>query len=586
MGLPIFIDSAPVSIKTAQLPVVSPPTAPLQPPELHSIAKSWLLSLSQFLSSREETSLRQSFLQNSYWRDHPCLSWYFHTFHGPAEITSFVAKHPKGIRIKAIDLDAKNSSAVSLISIDRRGNLKGIRLMLTVSTDVGSGRCLAKLVRDESDGKWKTYTLYTALHSLEGHEEILGSRRPNGVTHGVSEERQSWKDRRTIEQEFIEEEPAVLIIGAGQGGLTAAARLKMLGVRCLIIEKNENIGGNWRKRYHQLVLHDPVYCDHLPYFPCPPIWPAPTPKDKSADWSEAYAKAMELNIWMSSTLTGTPTYSSPDREWRVTISRNGALRTLHSRHIIMATGLAGEPNIPVFPGAADLKGDRLCHSSQFSGARANSKGLKAVIVGCCNSAHGIAQDYYEQGAEVTMVQRSSTYVMTSESGVGVLLKGFYDEGGPPLEDADLMFQAATFPVLKRRRLDKATLDGLAAAGFKLDEGPDRAGFYIKYLERGGGYYLDVGASSLVASGKLKVKQVQEIKRILPNGIEFADGHVNMHSTARKIFGDEMARSLKPVRGMWRRCGRDGFWFMGGKPFIHEVLQIKALEEGLMCYDDF
>jgi len=138
---------------------------------------------------------------------------------------------------------------------------------------------------------------------------------------------------------------------------------------------------------------------------------------------------MELNIWMSSTLTDTPTYSSSDRKWSVTISRNGAFRTLHPKHVIMATGHSGEPNVPVFPGAADFKGDRLCHSSQFSGAKADSQGLKIVVVGCCNSAHDIAQDYYERGAAVTMVQRSSTYVMTSENGLGVLLRGFYEEDG-------------------------------------------------------------------------------------------------------------------------------------------------------------
>ena len=64
--------------------------------------------------------------------------------------------------------------------------------------------------------------------------------------------------------------------GAGQGGLTAAARLKMLGVKCLIIDKNESVGDNWRDRYHQLVLHDPVYYDHLPYLPFPSTWPVIT----------------------------------------------------------------------------------------------------------------------------------------------------------------------------------------------------------------------------------------------------------------------------------------------------------------------
>lgn len=153
------------------------------------------------------------------------------------------------------------------------------------------------------------------------------------------------------------------------------------------------------------------------------------------------------------------------------------------------------------------------------------------------------------------------------------------------------------------RRDAKTLDGLAKAGFKLDEGPHSAGFFIKYLERGGGmdhlspgprainsdvflgYYLDVGASELIASGKIKIKQGQEIKRILPHGIEFADGQVleadeivlatgygDMRTVARKILGDELAQGLKPVwgfdeegeiRSMWRRSGRDGVWFMGG-----------------------
>ena len=49
------------------------------------------------------------------------------------------------------------------------------------------------------------------------------------------------------------------IAGAGQGGLSIAARLKQLGVEALIIDRNPRIGDNWRNRYHQLVLHDSVW---------------------------------------------------------------------------------------------------------------------------------------------------------------------------------------------------------------------------------------------------------------------------------------------------------------------------------------
>ena len=87
-----------------------------------------------------------------------------------------------------------------------------------------------------------------------------------------------------------------LSLGAGQGGLTSAARLKMLGVNALIIDKNERVGDNWRQRYHQLVLHDPVWYDHLPYINFPPHWPIFTPKDKLAEFFECYAKLLELNV--------------------------------------------------------------------------------------------------------------------------------------------------------------------------------------------------------------------------------------------------------------------------------------------------
>lgn len=104
--------------------------------------------------------------------------------------------------------------------------------------------------------------------------------------------------------------------------------------------------------------------------------------------------------------------------------------TLHPRHVIQATGHSGEPYFPSYiKGLDDFKGDRLVHSSQFTGPEANAKGKKAVIVGCCNSAHDIAQDYYEHGYDVTMVQRSSTLVVTCDSLIDVDMKGVYSEDG-------------------------------------------------------------------------------------------------------------------------------------------------------------
>lgn len=387
-----------------------------------------------------------------------------------------------------------------------------------------------------------------------------------------------------------------------------------------------NVFSNVTNRYHQLVLHDPVWYDHLPYVPFPSHWPIFTPKDKLAEWFEAYAKLLELNVWTQTNLESA-SWDGSKRQWTVNLERKKAdgtteKRTLHPRHVIQATGHSGEMSFPQIKGIEDFKGDRLCHSSQFKGANSDSKGKKAIVVGCCNSGHDIAQDFYEHGYDVTIVQRSSTYIMSSKAGIDVLLGGLYEEGGPDTEDADLIFMSIPNAMLKRMHMDATKeiarrdadlLAGLEKAGFKVDNGPDDAGFFMKYFQRGGGYYIDVGASQLIIDGKIKVKQGQEIAEVKPHGLLFADGseleadeivfatgYENMRGTARKIFGDKVADRIKDVWGfdeegelrtMWRRSGHENFWLFGGNLALCRyfsrmlALQIKAIEEGIMKYED-
>lgn len=292
--------------------------------------------------------------------------------------------------------------------------------------------------------------------------------------------------------------------GAGQAGLTAHARLKMLNVPTLIVDPNDNVGDNWRNRYHQLVLHDPVWYDHLPYLPFPDWWPVFTPKDKLADFFQSYATLLELNVWIR-TKVEAAAWDENRRRWTVTVKRTLAdgrtteTRTLHPRHIVQATGHSGKANLPDIQGTEGFQGDLLCHSSAFPGARpGGGQGRKAVVVGACNSAHDICQDYYENGYEVVMVQRSSTCVISSDSVCTINLAGAYEEGAPATEDSDLLawgtpaevLKATHFELTKRQQAnDKETLQGLEKAGFKVDKGPDDCGLYIKYFQRGGGKLL-------------------------------------------------------------------------------------------------
>lgn len=186
----------------------------------------------------------------------------------------------------------------------------------------------------------------------------------------------------------------------------------------------------------------------------------------------------------------------------------------------------------------------------------------------------------------------------------------------------MIFHSVPHPVLKKlnvegtkavNKIDEKLLSGLEKAGFKLDKGPDDSGLWIKYLQRGGGYYLDVGCSQLIIDGKITVKQGQEITRIHENAMEFADGtliqadeivfatgYLNMRTQCRKIFGDEVADKVKDVWGfdeegevrtIWRKSGHRGFWFMGGNLALCRwwskrlALLIKGLVEGVTVYED-
>ncbi|KAK3937797.1 hypothetical protein QBC46DRAFT_177280 [Diplogelasinospora grovesii] len=591
------------------------------------IATSIISSFNSFLASKDYGALSELFVEDGFWRDHVALSWDLHTLKGRSKIQTFLREN--GCNVTQVDIDRSSEFRKPQVVgfAPAQEEPKGIQLYTKITTKYGSGRGIVRLAEKEEEG-WKIWTFFTTLEQMNGHEEPLGVKRERGVKHGANPGRKNWMDRRREEVEFRGQEPEVLIIGAGQGGLTAHARLKMLGVPTLIIDRNDAIGDNWRKRYHQLVLHDPVWYDHMPYIKFPEFWPVFTPKDKLAEWFDCYAKLLELNVWMKSELQDAR-WDERKKEWTVAIKRTRPdgqteTRTLHPKHIVQATGASGGKNLPKIKGIdGAFKGDLLCHSSEFPGAKeqaqkeGGSKKKRAIVVGACNSSHDICQDYYEKGYDVTMVQRSSTCVVSSEAAQKILLGMLYEEGSPPMEDGDIwawgwpseVFKAVHIDLCKLQvQMDKKTLDGLEKAGFKLDRGVDNSGLFMKYLQRGGGYYIDVGTSQLIIDGKVRIKQGQEVTEVTERGLRFADGEEleadeivfatgfeNMRTHARKMFGDEVADRVGDVWGwneegemrtIWKSSGHPGLWFMGGNMAMCRyysrvlALQVKARLEGL------
>ncbi|KAH7324471.1 hypothetical protein B0I35DRAFT_475715 [Stachybotrys elegans] len=602
------------------------PNSPdVNPDERNEVVQNFVNAFNAALESSDVSAISQLFADIGYLRDHLALSWSFRTLLGPQKVKTFLedCKKPTGsLPLRKIQIDDGSPfRAPNVIPLDVEGTAKCVLAFFTFESTLGTGRGAVRLIPE--NGNWKIYTFYTLLESLKDYPESIGGRRPLGAEHGINKDRKNWAARRKDEVECRGDyEPKVIVLGAGQAGLTIAVRLKALGVQSLVIDQNERIGDNWRKRYAQLVLHDPVWYDHFPYIQFPASWPVFTPKDKLADFFESYAKLMELNVWMSSTLKDAQ-YDDDKKIWTVTVERkleDGSMdkRVFHPTHVIQATGHSGKKNMPSIPGIQSFQGDTLCHSSEFKGAKEGASGKKAVVVGSCNSAHDIAQDYFEKGYDVTMVQRSSTCVVTSDSILNIYLKNVYEEGGPPVEDADLFGESVPTPLLKaihtsvvpvQNLLEAEMRAGLEKAGFKLDSGADDSGHHIKYYQRGGGYYIDVGASKLIANGDIKIKQGQEVTGLLPRGVKFADGseleadevvfatgYQSMKTMTRSIFGDKVADRIGEVWGLneegefntiWQKSGHPGFWFHGGNLALCRhysrllALQIKAIEEGLL-----
>lgn len=573
--------------------------------DLGKIATGWLEGFRAALGSGDAGAADQLFHAESWWRDLLAFTWDLRTAHGAEAIRAFVASGPEAGMV-SMDLLGEPD----LVEV---GDEPWIQAMFEFETSVARGRGVLRLVNRENH--WKAWTLLTAMDALVGHEESTGTRRPSGGAQGVDRSRRNWLETRKRQQEFVGSEPQVLVVGAGHGGLGLAARLGRLGVETLVVDRNGRIGDSWRNRYDSLVLHDPVWYDHLPYLAFPSSWPVYTPKDKLADWLESYAATMELNVWTGTELVDS-TYDEVSGGWTVTLRRaDQSLRTVRPRHVVLATGISGtEPNIPDIQGSDDF-GGVLCHSHGFPGG-AEFNGRKAVVVGSCNSGHDIAQELYENGADVTMIQRSPTYVV-SVAGSGIAMAGLYDETGPATDVADLI--GASFPfnavpeihqgtTAAMAEFDKEILAGLERSGFLLSSGINGTGALMLFLQKGGGYYINVGASELIAEGKIKIRPGVEMQRFTSAGIELSDGSLveadvvvlatgykGMIETARRLLGDDVADRCSPVwglddegelRGVWRQSGHQGLWFMGGNLAMARfygkflALQIKAAEEGI------
>lgn len=576
-------------------------------------AAGWLAQFDHALAHADLTAAVALFDDECYWRDLVAFTWNIVTLESRDEIRAMLAAMLHEIQPAGWTL-----TEPATVKDDVVEGWFGFE------TAVGRGRGIFRLRNG------RCWTLLTTLQELKGFEEPAGPRRARGVDYGAVKSRKTWLENRQDEAARLgyTEQPYCLIIGGGQGGIALGARLRRLGVPTLIIDQHERPGDAWRKRYKSLHLHDPVWYDHLPYIPFPDHWPVFSPKDKIADWLEMYTKVMELNYW-SSTVCHHAEYDEAAQSWRVTVERAGAPLVLRPKQLVLATGGAlSAPRIPEIPGAECFAGVQQ-HSSRFRSGE-DWAGKRCIVLGSGTSAHDICADLWEHSADVTMIQRSSTTVIKSETlmelGIGQLYSEAALQAGITTERADLLDAATPFALkhlggqaltrqIKARDAD--FYQRLAAAGFQLDFGEDESGLGMKAVRNGGGFYIDVGASALIIAGAIKLRSrvsiacIREQSVVLSDGSElpadlivYATGYGAANQGLARLISQETAERVGKVwglgsntygdpgpwegelRNMWKPTQQPGLWIHGGNLAwsrhysLYLGLQIKARREGL------
>ncbi|MET7841136.1 NAD(P)/FAD-dependent oxidoreductase [Streptomyces sp. NPDC005356] len=549
-------------------------------------AERWIGDFERALAARDRAAIERLFGEESYLRDNGALTWDFHQYHGRRAVVSLL--------LDVVD-DIKPSN-LRITDDWPRPHLLGkgpgavVEIFFSFDTASGAGLGLLNALPDEkSPYGFTVRALYTRLESLHGVDGPEAH--PRGHAYTPDEPGQSWAEHQKVRREFTDSEPEVLVIGSGQAGLVVAANLEHLGVSALIIDKNERVGDNWRNRYESLFLHNPVEMNGFPYLPFPKHYPEYLPKDIVGDWLEIYSRYLNLNVWTSTS------YEWAERDeasgtWTATVRRaDGETRVLHPKHIVLATGgIGGKPAIPDLPGLSEFAGE-VMHSSAFQGAAHNSA-RKVIVVGVGSSAHDISLDLEQHGVEVTMVQRSPV-VVNNVVTANLAYAAYFD--GTPTELVDVRYGVGLIDPLRTaaskqyhqmaKEMDSEILKGLEAAGIRLGDGVEGAGWLDLFLRTGGGYYLNVGASEAIAEGRISVLQNDRITRFGAKGAQLDDGTVveadlivlatgfqNRKVEVAEQFGEEVADRVGDIArldaegewaNMWCQTAQPGLWFNGG-----------------------
>ncbi len=291
---------------------------------------------------------------------------------------------------------------------------------------------------------------------------------------------------------------AVIVVGGGASGLSAAAALAQRGIDAVVLEQDSGIGGSWARRYDRLRLHTIRGLSGLAHFPIPDRYPTYLSRDDVVAYLNEYARHFRLRIVNGNAVQRIRREGPSSASWLVETPAGD----WRGRVVIVATGQYRKPFTPAWPGR-ELYGGRLTHSAEYSNALPY-KGQRVLVVGAGNSGAEIAADLAGNGAAyVALSVRTPPPIVPR------------DPFGMPVQRTSVVL--STFPPAIANRIGWATarltLGSLSRYGM-----PD--GVFAPYSTRRIPL-IDTGFVAALKAGRVAVRPA--VERLTSDGAVFADG---------------------------------------------------------------
>ncbi len=175
----------------------------------------------------------------------------------------------------------------------------------------------------------------------------------------------------------------VVVIGAGQAGLSVGYHLKMRGIDHVILDCAARIGDVWRNRWDSLKLFTQAKFDGLDGYRFPALKDAFPTKDQMADYLESYAGRFDLPVRLQ---TPAERLWKPNQRFRI----ETPLGAYEADRVVVAAASYQKPRVPEF--AKDLGADVVqMHSHEYRSPAQIPEG-PVLLVGAGNSGAEIAMD--------------------------------------------------------------------------------------------------------------------------------------------------------------------------------------------------